>query len=341
MILITTKLKLNQIYPVPPSNDDVVDLSSAQDIDGDKTFHHTIKINAASGYNTGLALINISSERNQRMISGYAGDMTSIIGSIYWNKNFTTNNNRVGLRATKDDGGSYADLYVSINPDGTPITYAPTPSTSDNSTKIATTAYVKAQNYATLASPALTGTPTAPTAAVSTNNTQIATTAFVKNQNYITSNDYARLKSCMVMQSSSTSTNPWYKVCSVLCNVENWDPQITFLVEQTYGSHAFGILRLHLRTNGSKVLDPNVCTITWLINSGFATNEFVLVLPTAASSTAELWTSIPAAWVGRRFSVLSEGTRTDAYQNNWTLYNASSAGQAASITTSGTQIVSS
>ena len=143
MILITTKLKLNQIYPVPPSNDEIVDLSSEQDIEGDKTFHHTIKINADSGYNTGLALINISSKRNQRMISGYVGDMTSIIGSVYWNKNFTTNNNRVGFRATRDDGGSYADLYVSINPDGTPVTYAPTPATSDNSTKIATTAYVK------------------------------------------------------------------------------------------------------------------------------------------------------------------------------------------------------
>lgn len=225
--------------------------------------------------------------------------------------------------------------------DGTLTWSGPAPTTSDNSNKIATTAYVKAQNYATLASPALTGTPTAPTAAVSTNNTQIATTAYVKNQNYITSNDYARLKSCMVMQSSSTSTNPWYKVCSVLCNGVNWDPQITFLVEETYGSHNFGILRLHLRTNGNKILDTNASTIKWLINSGFTTNQFVLVLPTASSSTAELWTSIPAAWVGRRFSVLSEGTRTDAYQNNWTLYNASSAGQAASITTSGTQIVSS
>ena len=35
---------------------------------------------------------------------------------------------------------------------------------------------------ATLASPALTGTPTAPTAAVDTNTTQIATTAFVQTQ---------------------------------------------------------------------------------------------------------------------------------------------------------------
>lgn len=54
-----------------------------------------------------------------------------------------------------------------------------TPATADNSTAIATTAFVKAQAYATLASPTLTGTPAAPTAAVNTSTTQIATTAFV------------------------------------------------------------------------------------------------------------------------------------------------------------------
>ena len=62
---------------------------------------------------------------------------------------------------------------------GTPT--APSPPTSDTSTKIATTEYVKSNlgSYAALASPALTGTPTAPTAAVGTNTTQLATTAFV------------------------------------------------------------------------------------------------------------------------------------------------------------------
>jgi hypothetical protein len=88
---------------------------------------------------------------------------------------------------------------------------APTPATADNSTSVATTAFVKAQGYITsagavasvfgrtgvvvaaandytvaqvtgaapLASPALTGTPTAPTATPGTNTTQLATTAFV------------------------------------------------------------------------------------------------------------------------------------------------------------------
>jgi hypothetical protein len=94
---------------------------------------------------------------------------------------------------------------------GTPT--APTPATGDNSTTVATTAFVKNQGYLTsapvtsvftrtgaivattgdytvaqvtgaapLASPPLTGTPTAPTAAVDTNTTQLATTAFVLAQ---------------------------------------------------------------------------------------------------------------------------------------------------------------
>ena len=56
---------------------------------------------------------------------------------------------------------------------------ATTPATADNNTNVATTAFVKAQNYAPLASPTLTGTPAAPTATTGTNTTQIATTAFV------------------------------------------------------------------------------------------------------------------------------------------------------------------
>jgi hypothetical protein len=59
---------------------------------------------------------------------------------------------------------------------------ATTPATGNNSTAVATTAYVRAQSYAPLASPALTGTPTVPSAAVDTNTTQAASTAFVVGQ---------------------------------------------------------------------------------------------------------------------------------------------------------------
>ena len=85
---------------------------------------------------------------------------------------------------------SALDLY--LNPLGGDV-FVPTPSTSDNSTKIASTAYVKnnlasyettanaAATYAPLVSPGLTGVPTAPTAVTSTNTTQIATTQYVKS----------------------------------------------------------------------------------------------------------------------------------------------------------------
>lgn len=67
---------------------------------------------------------------------------------------------------------------------------APTQLSSDNSTRLATTAYVNAvlssyvlttalSSYAPLASPAFTGTPTAPTPAAGTNSNAIATTSYV------------------------------------------------------------------------------------------------------------------------------------------------------------------
>lgn len=62
---------------------------------------------------------------------------------------------------------------------GAPTTTTPT--AGDNTTKIATTAYVvnALASYAVLASPTFTGTPAAPTATPGTNTTQLATTAFV------------------------------------------------------------------------------------------------------------------------------------------------------------------
>ena len=126
-------------------------------------------------------------------------------------------NNSTGVFTyTPPDLSSYATL---ASPALTGNPTAPTQSASDNSTKIATTAYVETatanlvdsapstlntlnelaaalgddENFSTtvtnniatkapLASPALTGTPTAPTASTGTDTTQIATTAFVKQE---------------------------------------------------------------------------------------------------------------------------------------------------------------
>ncbi|WP_236940315.1 phage tail protein [Escherichia coli] len=117
--------------------------------------------------------------------------------------------------AAQDPHTQYAQKH---NPTFTGEPKAPTPDAGNNTTRIATTAFVQAAitalingapatldtlkeiaaainndpKFSTtinnalalkapLSSPALTGTPTAPTAAQSVNNTQIATTAFVKS----------------------------------------------------------------------------------------------------------------------------------------------------------------
>ena len=110
------------------------------------------------------------------------------------------------LGAITAQAGDYSVAQVtgaaplaSPNFTGTPT--APTPATSDDSTKIATTDFtqnligttISALNttlqsqigvLAPLISPALAGTPTAPTVATSDNSTSIATTAWVRNQGY-------------------------------------------------------------------------------------------------------------------------------------------------------------
>lgn len=77
--------------------------------------------------------------------------------------------------------GSLSGFAPLDSPHFTGVPTAPTPASNDNSGKIATTAYVQAQNYAPLASPTFSGVPAAPTAASNTNTTQIATTAFVQS----------------------------------------------------------------------------------------------------------------------------------------------------------------
>ena len=129
----------------------------------------------------------------QTTITGNAGTATKI-ASI-------TNSNIVQLATTQTLANKTLSTATLT---GTPI--STTPATSDNSTKIATTAYVRAYAAqslqsgigsgdlaiddtdglqdalnlkAPLASPTFTGTPVAPTASASTNSTKVATTAFV------------------------------------------------------------------------------------------------------------------------------------------------------------------
>lgn len=101
---------------------------------------------------------------------------------------FNTRTGAVTLQASDVSGvgGALvggANTFTSTNDfTGGTITVA-TQSTADNSTKAASTAFVKSVlgTYAPLASPTFTGTPAAPTATAGTNTTQLATTAYVEN----------------------------------------------------------------------------------------------------------------------------------------------------------------
>lgn len=88
-------------------------------------------------------------------------------GASLWYRGFT------GASPNQDDWQQAAPVS-SPALTGTPT--APTPGSTDNSTQLATTAFVQAQKV----SPALTGTPTAPTQAAGNNTTRLATTAFVQ-----------------------------------------------------------------------------------------------------------------------------------------------------------------
>jgi hypothetical protein len=87
-------------------------------------------------------------------------------------------NGRTGIVALVGGDITGAGGALLASPVFTGIPSAPTQPTTDNSTRLATTAFVQAF-AAPLASPAFTGIPTGPTAAPSTSTTQLATTAFV------------------------------------------------------------------------------------------------------------------------------------------------------------------
>ncbi|AVH85346.1 hypothetical protein RsoM2USA_418 [Ralstonia phage RsoM2USA] len=132
---------------------------------------------------------------------------TAFVAGAISNMSYVSSfNGRTGAVTLTQSDVTNVGIALLSGSDFTGTVTAPTPATSDNSTKVATTAFVKTvvassgvstfngrsgdvsltssdilnAGGALLTSPAFTGTPTAPTPATSDNSTQIATTAFVK-----------------------------------------------------------------------------------------------------------------------------------------------------------------
>lgn len=107
------------------------------------------------------------------MMVAALGSMMSTKGYVVSDASLTT------LAAVLANIVTQNDLAASPALGGNPT--ATTQATGNNSTRIASTAFVIAEALAILAaSPALGGTPTAPTQVISDNSTAVATTAFVQ-----------------------------------------------------------------------------------------------------------------------------------------------------------------
>lgn len=157
------------------------------------------------------------------------------------------------------------------------------------------------------------------------------------NSSLTVNGNFVRPKRCVVGQSGSTSTNPWYRFASLNFSTAVEDVRISFNV--TYGfnnSIEFGTLDVSIRTDASGL--PNVprTYIRWRGNNRFDASRFVLAYD-PSGGTYELWIRINAGWTYALFEVASESDRT-AFTSRWILYNISSAGYASEVTSGYTQI---
>ena len=154
-------------------------LLSGANFTGDVSLNNNLSIVGDASFN-GKLFINGDVSMNNRLVIGsdvslnknlFIGGKTVFVGDVSMGNNITITNNAsiLGKLAI----GSDLSLNGNLNIGGTLNTL--TQPTSDNSTKVATTAFIKNQGYATLASPTFTGTATA--------------TSFVVTQNLISNSD--------------------------------------------------------------------------------------------------------------------------------------------------------
>ena len=165
----TTKIKLNQVYPIPASASDseltgtptAPTPSTSDDSNKIATTEYVkdnldnylplsggsmsgrLTFNLNSSFNAPLHFNNVtysgSQTYNQCAITAYAGQETDTVGQVVFT-NWNTGKRTTYIRA--HDSTGYSEITVSRN-NGVNSATAPTPATTDNSTQIATTAYVK------------------------------------------------------------------------------------------------------------------------------------------------------------------------------------------------------
>lgn len=148
-------------------------------------------------------------------------------------------------------------------------------------------------------------------------------------------------RGCSVGQSSSTSTNPWYKFADITVDSSFVDKHIIFFVYSSYSdnSNMMGILKAHVRTSSTGAFDAG--ELKWLVRSSSITNaDFVLAYNNTSPAKVELWCKCDVGYRGYHFDVIAEGDRGSRSTRIWNLYNTWTAGSAAEPTAGFTQVTS-
>ena len=160
------------------------------------SFASTLMPNFLSSINIGVT---------DPLVTSYDSTISNASGTVTmntYNGVYPIRINASNFQLSKNNGTNYYDILTTNT--GALLSGATftgnvsglTATTTDNSTKFATTAFVKGQNYLTsaslssyalLSSATFTGNVSGLTAITTDNSTKFATTAFVKGQNYLTS----------------------------------------------------------------------------------------------------------------------------------------------------------
>lgn len=192
------------------------------------------------------------------------------------NSSATFNLNGLGAYAIQNAGGALSggelvagkvyelawlaasNIWFLMGAATTAVTQVPT----DNSTKIATTAFVKSVGFAPLASPVFTGTPQGPTPGAGDNSVNLATTAFVNTALFGTTGLLPSGTRTFFAQ--AVAPNGWVQDTSTYAN--NRMIRVVSTVAGTTGSGGTG-------GNGyGGSMDPTVCNVVPVHTHSFTTS---------------------------------------------------------------------
>lgn len=254
---------------------------------------------------------------------------------------------KIGFASNKDliigngnDGES--NLFKISGTDYTATAYGNVVPSTTNTKSLGTSSLKWTNVYATTFTGALSGNASTATK-LATARTISTTGDVVSSGTFDGSGNLAlatRRRGASVGQSTSTTTNPWYKVASCVMGGAYEDRWITFLVNGAYSdfSTRVGILKLRFRSSGTKLWESGA--LQWeSVSSNITLANFVLAYKNGTDNvTVELWCKCEKSYNGYHFDVLGEGSRVGRSSRDWTLYNTWTAGSQAALPTGYTTI---